>query len=220
MKKICLILSFFIAFSSHAQDELNYGRGHAFIEKELRVFSDSVQKHSRIIKAYGVYTVHVINTLTDSNSFCFTISYLLNRENYFYPSIHPYFMHIDGKPILLIIPQSYASKWLNRERYKQVDEAALQEIRTKLAPNTTMCHGEKEMAMFWYDGVRVRRKFCENIRDKWERLNYEGYCYCEAGDFNSIKEVFACDSLRIYKDSVNRHMQEVPVPELDLKFSK
>ena len=166
-----------------------------------------------------MYTVDFYNTLPDTNAFCFEVSYIMSRDEYVYNSTPAYLFTFGEDIVLLRIPKSYTTKWLNVNDFTVVDTVNRKKITNKLVHGHVVIshHGEYEKLLFHYDGHHTRTRYCRN---PWGRINsypYEPPCCGAIKDYKGVKDLFDCDSAYHYNDSLEMHMNPVSVPAFNIK---
>ncbi len=198
-KKVCIFVLVFICFTLTAQEKnpkINY---FSSLQSETKAFIDTIEKAKTEGQKNIVYSVFLFNTAPDTNSFCFLVSYILNSTEY---PIHftPY-TFVVGKNLVIINNQkNIPVEWKTKEYVQIIDIASKRRILKKLNNSEFAKHIEEESLLVWYDGTKIRKRFCryKTLNDGFSYTVVSEYPNCSFSDFSDVKASF-----NINMDSIN-----------------
>jgi retron-type reverse transcriptase len=193
MKKLLLILFTTISIPSIAQDSdsINF----SILKKEVQWFIDTVEHGNSAHENFTVYTLYVHDTKKEAKSLSFYITFFYNGYNYDQDAT-PYMFSLGKDVILLNVPKKIAAKWVGLKLIEKIDLANIVKIQNRLPKGEVfMTHdGDHETLLCWYDGHKIRKRFCEAIRKSpgyngVHVVNYKTDCNCR--EFADVKKSFS-----------------------------
>lgn len=209
MNRLLILIILLLAQLSLSAQTDNYKKGYSIFEKEIRLFIDSARKRSVHGGLYNIYTVQLYNTMQDSNSLSFSVSYIENQDEYFYPNIPPRIFWIDTNIVLISCAPDYSSIWLNVKNFPIMDSTNMRLAKNKLPPDGIFISDKAESKLFvWYNNNIVKRHFYIDNRGDYLQDN----CYNNVNNYGELKTAFECDSIFHDKERIN--IKSIPIPKV------
>lgn len=195
MKNALFILLFALSTPCFAQSDA--ARSFSILKKEVQGFIDTTKKLTADNGQYNVYRVFLYD-FSSANSICFSVSYIQNRNDYFYLS-PPYVFMIDSEFVLIKSPKGLMKQLIEEQQIRLVDSLHNYKIEKKLG-NFSHREWTEQGLLFWYDGLKDRKRFCvSNHRKGYVSTIGE----CGYDNFDSVKQSF-------YRDTIYRAKYRYP----------
>lgn len=196
MKKLLLILFTTISIPSIAQDRdsINF----SILKKEVQWFIDTVNNGNFAPENYSVYTLYLHDTKKEAKSLSFYVSFFYNGYRYDHDAA-PYMFSLGEDVILLNVPKKIAAKWIGLKFIELIDSVNIVKIQNRLPKGDMLIthDGLHQTLLCWYDGYKIKRRFCDAIRklpgyNGIHTVNYKTDCNCH--EFSDVKKSFSKNS--------------------------
>lgn len=167
MTRLFLLLFVLLThISGIGQSEKHREDNFLLFRKEVKDFIGMATSESTGKGKYNLYTVDLYNAGSDTDAFCFSITFITNPDQYVYLKEQCFFT-IDNDMILVQGVDRPVRSWLNKKEIKYVDNENKKEFYKKLFPTSegVIVADETITMLCWYDGRQVRRAFYEDTSE-------------------------------------------------------